>query len=98
MIRKFTKLLFILLFAFNVANGQDSAANKKQKANIAAIPLINYNRTQGFAVGALVSKYYKFNKKDTISPSSNIGFLGIYTQEKSYVALAYSQLYFAQDR
>jgi outer membrane protein assembly factor BamA len=45
-----------------------------------------------------VSKYYKLNKKDTVSPSSNTGFIGIYTQQKSYVALAYSQLYFAQDK
>ena len=38
------------------------------------------------------------NKKDTISPSSNTGITGIYTQQKSYVFIAYSKLYFAEDR
>ncbi len=43
--------LHLLLF-----NGQDSTAPKKQKNGIAAIPMINYNRTQGIIVGAIVSE------------------------------------------
>jgi len=98
MIQKFTKLLFLLLFAFGFANGQDSTSAKKQRSGIAAIPMLNYNRTQGIVLGALVSKYFKINKKDTISPSSSIGVTGIYTEEKSYAFLVYSQLFFAEDR
>ena len=49
--------------------------------------MINYNRTQGVIVGALVSKYYKLNKKDTISPSSNTGIFGMYTGQKSYAVI-----------
>jgi outer membrane protein assembly factor BamA len=71
---------------------------KKQKTGFAAIPMVNYNRTQGIVGGALVTGFYKINKKDTISPSSSTGVIGIYTQKKSYAALTYSQLYFAQDR
>ncbi len=98
MVQKFTKFLFILLFAFAFVNGQDSISNKKQRIGIAAIPMINYNRTQGIIVGALVSNFYKINKKDTISPSSNSGIAGIYTEQKSYALFIYSQLFFAQDR
>src|ERR671912_220541 len=98
MIQKFAKLLFILIFAFGLVNGQDSTAKPKKARSIAAIPMINYNRTQGAVIGALVSKYYKINKQDTISPTSSTGIMGIYTQEKSYVFTGYARLYFAEDR
>jgi outer membrane protein assembly factor BamA len=100
MIQKFITLLFFSLFAFVVANGQRSSAvtKKRKEASIAAIPMINYNRTQGVIVGALVSKYYKLKKTDTISPSSNTGIFGMYTAQKSYAALGFTKLYFAQDR
>src|SRR4249919_1942836 len=98
MMQKFSKLLFFLLLAFVFAHGQDSTESRKQKNGIAAIPMINYNRTQGIILGAIVSKYYKINKKDTISPSSNTGIAGIYTEQKSYALFLYSQLFFAEDR
>lgn len=60
--------------------------------------MLNYNRTQGVIVGALVSRYYKLNKKDTISPSSNTGVFGMYTAQKSYAAMGFSRFYFARDR
>jgi len=47
MIQKFTILFPLLLFALSFANGQDSKAAKKQRSGIAAIPMLNYNRTQG---------------------------------------------------
>ncbi len=96
--QKFTKLFFLLLFAFAFVHGQDSTASKKKINGIAAIPLINYNRTQGIILGAVVSKYYKMNKKDTISPSSNTGIAGIYTEQKSYALFLYSQFFLAEDR
>src|SRR6187549_3225111 len=98
MIQKITTLLLPLLFGFCFVNGQDSTARKKQSSGIAAMPIINYNRTQGTIVGLLISKYYKLNKKDTISPTSNTGLFGIYTGEKSYVAMGFSRFYFKKDR
>src|SRR6188768_2983402 len=98
MIQKFSTLLFALLFAFVITKGQDSTKTKKQKTGFAAIPMINYNRTQGIVVGALVSGFYKINKADTTSPSSSTGIIGMYTAQKSYAFITYSQLFFAQDR
>ena len=88
----------MFLFAFALAHSQDSTVTRKQKVGIAAIPMINYNRTQGIVVGALVSYFYKINKQDTISPSSSTGLTGIYTEQKSYALFGYSQLFFAEDR
>src|SRR6187399_951700 len=95
----FSGALFLFLFAFSFVNGQDSTAvKKKPRRAIAAIPMINYNRTQGIVLGALVSGYYKINKKDTISPSSSTGVAGMYTAQKSYALITFSQLFFAEDR
>src|SRR5436190_9083386 len=96
--QKFTTLLILLFFTFGTALSQDSTANRKQRTGFAAIPMINYNRTQGFIAGILVSAFYKINKKDTISPSSSTGMIGIYTEQKSYALLGYSQLFIAEDR
>ena len=93
---KFTTILSLSLFAVGFVSGQDSTARKKQRS-IAAMPIINYNRTQGTIVGVLISKYYKLNKKDTISPTSNTGLFGIYTGQKSYVAMGFSRFYFKRD-
>jgi hypothetical protein len=98
MIQKSAKLLLLFFFALGVVNGQDSTEAKKKPSSIAAIPMLNYNRTQGIVIGAMVSKYFKVNKLDTISPSSNIGFFGMYTGEKSYLAMGYSRFYFGKDR
>jgi outer membrane protein assembly factor BamA len=98
MMQRFTKLLFLLLFAFIFVHGQDSTESRKQKSGFAAIPMLNYNRTQGLILGAIVSNYFKMNKKDKISPSSNIGIAGIYTEQKSYAVFLYSQLFMAEDR
>src|SRR6185295_4063172 len=100
MLKKFTSVLFLLFCVVGFVNGQRSSAVTKKKKNnsIAAIPLINYNRTQGIVLGALVSKYYKLSKKDTISPSSNTGIFGVYTAQKSYVVFGFSRWYFARDR
>ncbi|HMG90305.1 MAG TPA: BamA/TamA family outer membrane protein [Chryseolinea sp.] len=91
-------LIFLLLIAHGFANGQDSTAINKQKRAIAAIPMFNYNRTQGIVVGALLSGFYKVNKKDLVSPSSNTGLIAMYTEQKSYALLIFSRLYLAEDR
>jgi len=98
--QKSSLLLFLLLLTVVIVHGQRTSAvkPKREKSGFAAIPMINYNRTQGVIVGALVSNYYKLNKKDTISPSSNTGLFGMYTQQKSYAAFAFSRFYIAQDR
>src|SRR5688572_30342739 len=99
MLQKLITFLLLVLIAFGSVNGQRSAVTKKKEENrIAAIPLINYNRTQGVILGAIAAKYYNINKTDTVSPSSYTGIFGLYTAEKSYAVFGFSRLYFAKDR
>ena len=95
MLFKFFISLILFQFTFLFVHAQDSS---EKNLKLAGIPIINYNRTQGVYVGGMVAGYYKMNKKDTVSPSSNTGLAGLYTFEKSYLLFAFTQLYFAQDR
>jgi outer membrane protein assembly factor BamA len=89
-------IMLMLLFSSMILQAQNVKEEKNLK--VAAIPMITYNRTQDFCLGAIVSGYYKVHKKDTISPSSSSGIIGMYTMEKSHFFLAFQQFYLAKDR
>ncbi len=96
---KVTVLFFVVFVSCTNVHAQFKPdSTKKEKAvNFAAIPMINYNRTQGIIVGAMTQAYYKVNKNDTLSPASSTGLVGIYTAEKTWLAGIGQQLYFKQD-
>ena len=71
---------FLTVFLFYVTdiNAQFKKDSTYKAFRVAAMPMINYNRTQGIIVGAMTQVYYKVNKSDTISPASSTGIIGIY--------------------
>jgi hypothetical protein len=97
---KFTVLLVVVLVSWtNVYSQYKPDVTKKNKAvKFAALPMINYNRTQGLIVGAITQAYYKLNRNDTISPVSSTALLGIYTAEKTWLVGMGQQLYLNQDK
>ena len=90
----FLSISTILVIDVNAQNKSDST---EKNLRFAAIPIINYNRTQGIYLGAFGQVFYNVNKKDTISPASSSGLLGIYTAEKSWAIGFIQQLYLAED-
>jgi len=62
------------------------------------IPYINYDRSLQFQFGALPMAMYTLNKKDTISPQSISGIIGIWTTNKSWFLIGFSQFYLKEDR
>jgi outer membrane protein assembly factor BamA len=91
-------LFIAFLFSCLVVNAQVKRKATDKPLRIAAIPMINYNRTQGVIVGAIAQGYYKINKKDTVSPASSTGLIGVYTAEKTWVVGIGQQLYLNQDK
>jgi hypothetical protein len=91
-------LLVALLFPSIGVYAQLKADSTEKPVRFAAIPMINYNRTQGIIVGAVVSAFYNVNKKDTLSPPSNTALMGIYTAEQSWIAGVGQLLYLKQDK
>lgn len=73
-------------------------SDSTKRVRFAAIPMINYNRTQGIIVGAMTSAFYKINRKDTLSPESNSAAFGMYTGEKSWAVAVGQILYLNEDK
>ena len=100
---KFLSLIVLLLILSEIPilNAQtDIAIADSTDKNISFVPIpyLNYDRSMGFSFGAVPMMMYKLNKKDTISPSSISGAIGIYSTEKTWFAMVFNKFYFNQDR
>ncbi|WP_075603764.1 BamA/TamA family outer membrane protein [Saccharicrinis aurantiacus] len=95
----FKYVLIILLLLFSVPETYAKTENDStKKVKIAAIPIINYNASQGALIGALGQAFYKLNAQDTISPSSSTGLFGIYTTNSTFFTALFQNLYWNEDK
>lgn len=62
------------------------------------IPYVGYNRSLGFSIGALPMMMFNPVKKDTLSPSSLIGGLGMYTENKTWFMMGFGSFFFNEDK
>ena len=62
-----------------------------------AVPYINYSRAIGGAIGAVPMAMYKLNPRDTISPASMTGLVGMYTTNETWFAMFFQRFYFNED-
>ncbi len=97
--------VFIALFQFIYpvsaqfgGMGGQMAPDSTKKLKIAAVPLLNYNRSIGFVAGALGMGFYRLDQNDTISPPSVTGLMAMYTSNKTWAAFGFQQFYFKEDR
>jgi outer membrane protein assembly factor BamA len=58
------------------------------------LPYINYSRSLEFSFGLLPMAMFNPVPDDTLSPSSLAGLLGMYTTNKSWMAMGFSRLFF----
>jgi hypothetical protein len=100
-------LISFILFSFcsevnaqGISLGGSGGAEKDstQDFKFLPIPYINYDRSLEFQFGALPMAMYTLNKKDTISPQSVSGIIGIWTTNKSWFVIGFSQFYLKEDR
>ena len=91
------RLLTLVLFFISFIAVTQEAEKKEKKVRFAGIPLLGYNLTTEFSLGAMLNTYYKINRDDTISPSSSTSLIGAYTTNNSYFAAFIQQLYLKQD-
>jgi outer membrane protein assembly factor BamA len=61
------------------------------------IPYLNYNRSIEFTFGALPLAMFNPVGKDTLSPSSLAGLLGIYSTNKTWFFMGFTKIYLDQD-
>jgi hypothetical protein len=96
------RLLFFILLPLLLLLLQQAARcqfkyDSTKNVNVAAVPVINYDRALGGSFGILAQVFYKLNPEDTVSPSSSSGIFGMYTTNKTYFAAAFQKLYFDED-
>jgi len=98
--------IFILFTFFSIqsysqglpSGGGDGSSDLGEKNfSFVPIPFINYSRSIGFAFGALPMAMYKLNPKDTISPASMTGLLGMYTTNETWFAMFFQRFYLSED-
>jgi outer membrane protein assembly factor BamA len=98
MAKKLSIAFLLIVYSAAYSFAQLRKPDSSKAVTFATIPLINYNRTIGFAGGAMVSVFYKMNKKDTISPTSSTGMVGMYSTNKTYFLVMFQQMYLKQDK
>ena len=97
-------LFLILVTLITALSAQAQLEEKKDnptndnKIDFAPIPYVSYNRTYDFIFGAVPMIMYKLNARDTISPSSLSGAIGIYTTNKSWFSAVFSKFYLNEDK
>lgn len=61
------------------------------------IPYLNYDRALGFMFGAVPMVMINPIKKDTISPSSLVGGVGMYATNKTWFTMGFGMFHFGED-
>ena len=94
-------MLIALLCKTVIISGQGfgSGGSKRidGRAKFMPIPYINYDRSLGFSLGAIPMLMFNPSEKDTISPSSLIGGVGVWTTNKTWFLMGFGIFYLAED-
>lgn len=61
------------------------------------IPYVNYDRSMGFALGAVPMLMFNPTEKDTVSPSSLVGGVGMYSTNKTWFAMGFGMFFLGED-
>ncbi len=91
-------VLFLILSTATFSQKKEKKDKEDKNFKFAGIPLVGYNRTTDFSIGAILNGYYKLNQYDTISPSSSTSLIGMYTTNNSYFAAFVQQFYLNEDK
>ncbi len=88
-------LAFLSLFPVSIW-AQEEESEKKFK--VTGLPMIDYSRSQGVKVGGIVMGFFSMSQRDTVSPSSQVGLIGLYTGKKSWGGAAFARLFWGEDK
>jgi len=97
--------IFLLISAAVFTRAQDAGAESggrgtriEGRAKFMPVPYINYDRSLGFSFGAVPMLMFNPVERDTVSPSSLVGGLGMYTTNKTWMAMGFGMFYLDEDK
>ncbi len=70
---------------------------KTKGFSVTGVPLIDYNRSVGVKLGAIGMGFFPMSRADTVSPTSQVGLMGMYTGNKSWGGAAFGRLFWSED-
>jgi outer membrane protein assembly factor BamA len=88
-------ILFLLFFT---VEAQAQKQKRLKEPELAAVPLISYNKSFGGIFGAFGSLYFPLSSADTISPASFAGGGGMITTNKTWFGFGFAKLFYSEDR
>ena len=80
-----------------LGGGGGSTGRIEGKYKIVPIPFVSYNRSIGGTFGALPMVMFNPVMRDTISPSSMAGLLGMYSTNKTWFVFGFARIHLAED-
>ena len=75
------------------SDGSGESDRIEGKFKFIPLPYVDYNSAEGFTVGAIPMAMFNLSEKDTISPSSTIGLLGMYSENKTWYVMTFGTFY-----
>ena len=97
--RYLSVLIFVLVMSNLTAQDKvepDSLFDESSKTFV-PVPIVNNTPTLKTGFGALLMYFFKFNKKDTLSPPSTVNLYGLYTTSKSYIIVPSANLFWGRN-
>ncbi len=77
--------------------GAGESARIEGSYKIIPLPYFNYNRSIGASFGALPMIMFNPVARDTVSPSSIGGLLGMYSTNKTWFVMGFARVHLAED-
>jgi hypothetical protein len=101
---KFT-LLLVALISSDVfgqglpKTGGDGESDRIEgKFKFIPLPVVDYDNSSGITLGVLPMGMFNLSKKDSISPSSSAGLMGMYSQNKTWFVMGFGMFYINEDK
>ncbi len=83
------------IYGQGLGGGESSRIDGKYK--FMPIPYINYDRSLGFTLGVVPMLMFNPSEKDTISPSSLISIVGVYSTNRTWFLMGFGRFYLGED-
>ncbi len=96
--------IVLILFSINAfgqglpkSGGSGNSDRIEGKFKFVPLPFIDYGRAEGLSLGAIPMVMMNLSEKDTISPSSTVGLLGMYSENKTWYLMGFGMFYLDED-
>ena len=70
----------------------------ERNLKFAVIPIPGYSEVLGFSLGIIGMAYYKMDRHDDDLPPSSTGILGFYSENNSWVGMAFQKFHIVEDK